>query len=246
MDIPRVYLTFHNELQMLLPKSQAERRVKYLLKRRASLKDIVESLGVPHTEVARVLLSNSELGFGFIPVGGEDIDILGFSEENSAYAPTLLRPRLFAGLKFMVDINVQKLARNLRLIGFDTSLVPDLPLLEIGSMATGQQRILLTRNRELLKCGTVIHGHLVRSENHPIQLRETVQLYKLKSHIKAFSRCVVCNGVLIPVAKEQINHRLEPLTRKYYLSFKRCVDCEKIYWQGSHHDRMLQLIGESC
>ena len=244
MTFPWVNLTFHNDLQMLLKKSHEGKMVEYALERRASLKDIIESQGIPHTEVAQILLKNIELGFGFIPGGGEAIDILPFSEEISVFTSTLLRPQPICSLKFMVDINVQKLARNLRLIGFDTTLVPVMRLVEIGNVATNQQRILITRNRELLKCNTVIHGHLLRSENHVIQLQETVKLYKLKLHIKPFSRCMACNGDLISVAKQDITHRLEPLTQKYFNTFKCCNDCEKIYWQGSHHKQMLQLIAE--
>ena len=244
MNFPCVYLTFHNDLQMLLKKSQAGKVVKYALKRRASLKDIIESQGVPHTEVAQILLGNKELGFAFIPVGGEDIDIFPFSEEISVFNSTLLRPQPMSSLKFMVDINVQKLARNLRIIGFDTSMVPDMRLIEIGKVATSEHRIVITRNRELLKCNTVVHGHLVRSEDHVIQLQEVVKLYKIKLHIKPFSRCIACNGDLMSVTKQDIIHRLEPLTRKYFNTFKRCSDCEKIYWQGSHYNQMLKMITE--
>lgn len=242
MNSPCVYLTFHNDLQALLQKNQADKVVKYALKRRASIKDIIESLGIPHTEVAQILLENMELGFGFIPVGGENIDIYPFSEAISVFTSTLLRPQPICSLKFMVDINVQKLAGNLRITGFDTTLVPDMRLVEIGNIATSQQRIVITRNRELLKCNTVINGHLVRSQNHVIQLQEVVKRYKLKRHIKPFSRCIVCNGNLISVPKQDVIHRLEPLTRKYFNTFKRCSDCGKIYWQGSHHNQMRKLI----
>jgi uncharacterized protein len=244
MNFPWVYLTFHNDLQMMLQKSHEGKMVRYALKRRASLKDIIESQGVPHTEVAQILHKNIELRFSFIPAGGESIDILPFSEEVSVFTSTLLRPQPICSLKFMVDINVRKLARNLRMIGFDTTLVPDMRLVEIGKVATNQQRILITRNRELLKCNTVIHGHLVRSENHVIQLQEAVKLYRLKPHIKPFSRCIICNGDLLSVAKQDIAQRLEPLTQKYFNTFKRCNNCEKVYWQGSHHKQMLQLIAE--
>jgi uncharacterized protein with PIN domain len=242
MNFPCVSLTFHDDLQMLLRKGYADKMVKYTLKRRASIKDIIESLGIPHTEVAQLLLNNKELGFSFIPVGGEDIDVLSFSEKISALTSTLLRPRLICASKFMVDINVQKLARNLRIMGFDTTVVPEMRLVEIGSLAASQQRILITRNRELLKCNSVIHGHLPRSENHATQLQEVVKRYRLNLHFRPFTRCITCNGDLKYVSKQDVYHRLEPLTRKYFNTFKLCSDCEKVYWQGSHHDQIRQLI----
>lgn len=244
MSIPCVYLNFHNDLQMLLSKRPEGNVLRYALARRASLKDIIESQGIPHTEIAQILLNNTELGFDFIPVGGENLDILTFSREISVFVSTLLRPKPIASLKFMVDINAGKLARNLRMIGLDTAMVPDIRLVDVGKLAAIQKRILITRNRELLKCNTVIHGQLLRSENHVKQLQETVERYNLKPHIKPFSRCITCNGDLKSVTKQVIDHKLEPLTRKYYNSFKQCLNCEKIYWQGSHHNKMGQLIAE--
>ena len=242
MNFPCIYFTFHNDLQMLLSRTQAGRVLKYVLKRRASLKDIIESQGIPHTEVGQIFLQDTEVGFDFIPEGGEVIDVLPFTDAASVFASTLLRPRPARLSKFMADINVKKLARNLRMLGLDTTLVPEMRLADIGYLATSQQRILITRNRELLKCNSVVHGHLLRSENHIIQLEEVVKRYQLKPYITPFTRCINCNGELRPVTKQAVYYRLEPLTRKYFDSFKLCADCEKIYWQGSHHEQMRQLV----
>lgn len=242
MNMPCVYLKFHNDLHILLRKIQAGAVVTYALKRRASLKDIIESLGIPHTEVAQLLIKNRELGFDFIPVGGEEIHVLSFSDEISVYTSTLLRPQLGNTLKFMVDVNVQKVARNLRIIGIDTTMVPDMRLVEIGKVAASQERILVTRNRELLKCNAVIHGHLLRSENHVMQLKQVVKRYRLKPQLKPFTRCISCNGDLKAISKQSIFDRLEPLTQKYFNTFKLCSDCGKIFWQGSHYKQLRQLV----
>jgi len=242
MNSPCLYLNFHHDLQELLKKNQAGQIVKYALTRRASLKDIIESLGIPHTEVAQIFLKNKELDFCFIPVGGEEIDIFAFSDKRSAFSSTLLRPQPSSPLKFMVDVNVQKIARNLRLIGIDTTMVPDLHLVEIGEVAAREHRILITRNRELLKCNSVIHGNLVRSENHGIQLQEVLKRYRLKSQIRPFARCIACNGDLHSISKNAIFDRLEPLTQKYFNTFKLCNNCGKIYWQGSHHKQLCQFV----
>ncbi len=244
MTCPSVNLFFHHDLHLLLRKQLASKSVNYILRRRASLKDIIESLNIPHTEVALILLNNREIRFDYIPIGGEKIDILPFCEKVSVYNPTLLRPKLDS-LAFMVDINAQKLARNLRILGFDTTLVPELGLVEIGRAAAKQQRILISRNRELLKCKTVIHGHLLQSEHHVAQLKEVVKRYKLNVKVKPFRRCLSCNAILQSVDKKAVFHRLEPLTQKYYNTFKQCSDCKKIYWQGSHHNNMRDLIEET-
>lgn len=236
-----LYLKFHHNLQELQKKNQAGQKIKYALTRRASLKDIIESLGIPHTEVAQTLLNNKELDFCFIPEGGEEIDILPFHDKRTVFSKTLLRPQPSSPMKFMVDINVQKIARNLRLIGIDTTMVPDLRLVAIAEVSASQKRILITRNRELLKCNKVIHGYLVRSDNPGIQLQEVVERYGLRTYVRAFTRCIICNGYLKYISKNTIYERLEPLTKKYFNSFKLCSNCGKIYWQGSHH-KQLQSI----
>jgi hypothetical protein len=142
----------------------------------------------------------------------------------------------------MVDINALKLGRNLRLVGLDTVTVPDGSLTEIAAEATRGQRILVTRNRDLLKIRSVVFGQLLYSEQHQVQLQEVCERYAVGSLIKPFSRCLSCNGILQPVAKDAILHLLEPLTIRYFSEFRQCVQCGKVYWRGSHHEKMERLI----
>lgn len=135
-----------------------------------------------------------------------------------------------------------KLARNLRMAGIDAVAVTTAGILDIARQANDEKRIILTRNRELLKVRTVCFGQLLRSENPLQQMAEVVQRYNLQSSFRPFSRCLCCNGVLIPVEKEQILDRLEPLTKRYYTDFEQCGSCGKIYWCGSHHDKMAEML----
>lgn len=240
-------ITIHcqKDLQSILQPAVPDGIINYPLRRRASIKDIVESLGLPHTEIGQLKGNGKYINFHYIPEQEMVIELHPFDTELVSKLPNPLWPKLWEETKFMVDINVAKLARNLRMIGIDTSMVPVLPLRDIGALARREKRIILTRNRELLKCKTILFGRLVRSENHISQLQEIVKLYSLQDKIKPFSRCITCNGRLQEVEKETVIERLQPLTIKYYDFFKQCNNCGGIFWQGSHHGKMVSLI-ESC
>lgn len=242
MEKNTLYLIFHGHTRDLVRLPLQEGMLQYLLERRAAIKDIIEAAGVPHTEVGSIVCAAQELTFHFIPIGGERIDIYPFTNAIPVTRATLLRPEPFAGLRFLVDSNVAKLARNLRMAGIDAASVPDTGLVEIASLANSEKRIVLTRNRELLRIRTITFGQLLRSENPLQQLAEVVQRYGLQGSIRPFSRCLQCNTVLNPVAKEQVLDLLEPLTKKYYDDFKQCGSCKRIYWRGSHHERMTGMI----
>jgi uncharacterized protein with PIN domain len=105
-----------------------------------------------------------------------------------------------------------------------------------------QNRIVLTRDLGLLKRKQVEFGRYIRSEEPVEQLREVIDLLGLENKLQPFKRCLECNSLLVPVAKQDILHRLEPLTRKYYRTFSRCPVCDKIYWAGSHIEDMRRLF----
>ena len=115
-------------------------------------------------------------------------------------------------------------------------------MLVIVEMANMEERVVVTKNRELAKVGDLLFGQLLRSDDHRKQLLEVELRYELSALAKLMSRCLVCNGILSQVPKEKILRRLEPLTRKYYTTFKECSLCRKIYWPGSHHDRMIETF----
>lgn len=231
-------------LPLLKPQSGADNTVVYHLKRRASIKDILEALGIPHTEVGRIVTGGGECGFGAIPEAGEEYTILPTASNLPVTKPNLLRPVALPDLLFMVDINVGKLARLLRMVGYDAKSVPDLPLREVAWMAVEENRILLTRNRDLLKIKEVVFGHLLRSQDPEQQFLEVAQLYSLVCDKAPFSRCLECNELLTVVDKSEIRDRLEPLTKKYYNDFKICSSCDLIYWRGSHWEKMEKKLAQ--
>jgi len=236
-------LHFDDSLQQLLPRRyQNGGRVHYPLTRRASIKDIIESLRIPHTEIWAMTGGDQELPFSYIPHVGEEIVLHAFPDGVDVTQPTFLRPTPLAEAAFSVDVNVGKLARLLRMAGLDTWYDPQLTEKDLAAESVAHGRILLSRNRDLLRQKVIIWGHLVRAEMPEEQLTEIISLYGLRRHLAPFSRCLECNALLQPVEKALILDRLEPLTRKYYHRFKRCPGCDRIYWQGSHHQRMLELF----
>jgi hypothetical protein len=158
-------------------------------------------------------------------------------------SPTLLRPEVLGAVTFAVDMNVGKLATLLRMAGFDTFYRNDIFDPDLIEVALREKRILLSKDTDLLKRKEVVFGYLVREIHPEKQLAEVVHLYGIKEQFKPLSRCLRCNGVLQPSAKQEIIDQLEPLTKKYYDSFRRCRECGKIYWPGSHRDKMLRVLG---
>ncbi len=227
---------------LLTQRYRSMRDIVYPVDRRASIKDIIESMGIPHTEIGAVLRGEQGLPFSHIPAPGETFDLRALTAGTDVTQATLLRPDPLPGAAFAVDINVGKLARLLRMAGLDTWYDPGLDEAELADRAARGKRILLSRSRDMLKRANVTYGHLIRTQQPEEQLSEVIKLYGLQNSIKPFSRCLECNTLLQPVEKDQVLYRLEPLTRKYYHSFKLCPDCDRIYWQGSHYRRMKLVL----
>ena len=231
-----------NLKELLRPPCRGLKRVEYELTRQASVKDIIEALGVPHTEVGRLIVAGREISFSFPGADDDTLDVYPLSPPVDVTTPTLLRPEPLPGITFAVDMNVGKLATLLRMAGFDTFYRNDISDPELVEVAGREKRILLSKDTDLLKRKGVVFGYLVREIQPERQLAEIVQLFGIKEQFKPLSRCLRCNGLLQPVAKEEIIAQLEPLTQKYYDFFRRCLGCGKIYWPGTHRDQMLLVL----
>lgn len=241
---PHILLTFHGDtLDILRKTADANGTLVYPLTRRASIKDIIEGLGLPHTEVGRIVLNGREQTFLKIALDGEHFEIYPLTSDMVPTKASTLRPTPLAACIFLADINVGRLAGLLRMAGIDAEAVePEMSNSVTVQRAIDENRILLTRNRDILKQRKLVFGRLVRSENPEHQLREVVALYLLQKRLLPFSRCIACNGLLTEVSKDAIIDRLLPLTKKYYDRFKQCTDCGKIYWRGSHHERIINKL----
>ncbi len=234
---------FHGDLTTLLrPRWRNVHPIVQPVTRRASVKDVIESFGIPHTEIDRITCDNTEVDFSFPVNYGQRFNIYQVLPPWNVFQPTKLRPDPLKRIRFIVDVNVGRLARYLRAAGFDTLYNYHWDDNQIVNLIMQENLIVLTRDLGLLKRKQVQFGRYIRADRPIEQLREVMQLLNLEKEVKAFSRCLDCNRYLQHVSKEEIMHRLEPLTRKYYDSFSMCQACNKIYWSGSHVEEMRRFF----
>ena len=236
----QVTLQFDEELRCLLRRRELRASVRVCLDRRACVKDLIESVGIPHTEVGEVRIGNSPVGFGGVPETGTAVAVTAPAVPFDATRPSLLRPDPLEPVRFIVDENVERLGRLLRLAGVDTSPSGRVPDQMLADRAVREGRIVLTRDRLLLMRSSITWGRLVRAAAPWDQLGEVVRFFGLGPLVDPFSRCPVCNGVLAAVPPDEVEDLLEPLTKRYYHRFRRCPGCGRVYWAGSHHARAMQ------
>lgn len=207
-----------------------------------TVKDVLEAMGIPHTEVDLIVVNGTPRGFAHRPSAGDRIAAYPMFEALDVGSIARLRPEPLREPRFAVDVNLGGLARLLRLLGFDVWWSSSADDAELAEISRTQQRILLTRDRGLLKRRAVTHGLFVRSDHPEQQVIEVVRRLDLSRRLAPFTRCLRCNGRLVAVSKDEVIDRLEPLTRRYYDEFSRCPDCGRIYWPGSHHERMIARV----
>lgn len=207
-----------------------------------SAKDLIESSGVPHTEVDLVLVNGEPVGFEHRIEDGDRVAVFPVFESFDIGTVTKVRPEPLRDTRFVLDVHLGRLARFLRLLGFDTDYVSHRDDAELVEIARRGGRILLTRDRELLKYDALTHGIFVRATDPEEQLLEVVARLHLSSSSRPFTRCMACNGELADVAKEAVLERLPEAVRREQDEFKACPDCNRVYWRGSHFRRLEQLV----
>jgi uncharacterized protein with PIN domain len=237
-------LRFYEELNDFLTPALRKVAFSHKFARRASVKDMIESFGVPHTEVDIILVNGHSVDFSYIVQDGDRISIYPVFESLDISPLVRLRPTPLRSPAFVLDSNLGRLARYLRLMGFDTLYQNNYDDETVATIADQEQRIVLTRDRALLQRKIITRGYFVREVRPRLQVKEVLARFDLYRLVEPFSRCIRCNGDLQAVDKQTIEERLEPRTRQYFDSFRICTVCGQIYWQGSHYARSLRLIEE--
>lgn len=238
-----IYATvrFHGELNDFLPRARRNVEIAYQSDGKVSIKDVVESLGVPHTEIEALVVGGQSVDLQFVLT--QDTQAEAYPLAMAASIPHVaLRPPIPMPRRFVLDTHLGTLASYLRMFGFDTLYRNDYDDDELAQVADEETRILLTRDRGLLKRGRVLFGYFVRETNPQRQIAEIVGRYGLRTSIETLRRCIRCNGLLRPVSKESILDRLAPKTAAYYSEFSLCDSCDQIYWRGSHYEHMRNFI----
>jgi len=208
-----------------------------------SVKDRIETLGPPHTEVAYIRIDGLFRDFSQRLSGSENIEVYGADARLPVVPPgRALNSPPKGEPRFVADVNLGRLARLLRLMGFDTLYRNDYEDAGLARIAVAQTRILLTRDRRLLMRRELRYGYFVRDDDPPRQAEEVLRRYALADLTRPFHRCSRCNGLVHPVAKTQVLELLEPKTRRYYDRFWQCDDCGQVYWEGSHMHGLHRLV----
>jgi uncharacterized protein len=236
-----VRLNFHGDLGFFLRRRSAQLTIERQLGERTSVKDVVESCGVPHPEVDLILVGDQPVDFAYVLDRDAAIDIYPVGSEVTFFPDNRLQAKEIK--KFVSDGHLGKLIRDLRLLGTDVlydSVAEDRQLLEL---AGAEDRALLTRDRRLLMHAIVRHGYYLRSQDPLEQTIEVLRRFQLPT-LAPFTRCLLCNAALKSVQKADVIERLEPFTKIYYEQFRQCTGCGQVYWPGSHFEKLETRIQE--
>jgi uncharacterized protein len=223
-----VVVSFHGDLGFFVKCK--ERSGLRVLTHKTSVKDVIESFGVPHPEVDLIVLNGRPVDFSFHLEADAALDVYPISANCSS----TFRLQTREVRAFVADGHLGKLVRDLRLLGIDVSYNRDADDRELLDTMTRENRALLTRDRPLLMHRTVKTGYFPRSQHPMEQTVEVIRRFGLARALAPFVRCLRCNGLLAPVSKQEVIHLLEPLTRLYYDDFQSCPQCGQSYWRGSH------------
>ena len=233
---------FYAELNDFLPPEKTARTITCSFDVGGSVKDMIESLGVPHTEVDLNLANGEPVDFTYRVREGDRICVYPEFRSIDISQQVRLRPQPLHDMRFVADAHLGRLASYLRMLGFDTLYKNDYADEDLARLSANEDRILLTRDRGLLMRTAVKRGCYLRATQPARQLIELLQRFDLARAITPFRRCMQCNAVLRPIPKETISDRLLPHTRQHFNEFYNCPQCGRIYWKGSHYRRMHRLI----
>jgi uncharacterized protein with PIN domain len=232
---------FHDSLNDFLSSSKKNTNILYHFDDRPTVKHAIETIGIPHPEVDVILVNNSPVDFFYTLADGDKVEVYPVTAKYEFDETWSLTKDFFTD-GFILDVHLGKLARLLRLLGFDTLYENNYTDKGIVEIAESENRAVLTRDVNLLKHRSVKAGYWLRSQFAEEQCMEVIRRFKLETKIKPFERCVECNGTIMSVSKEAILDRLLPKTILYYYQFFQCNSCKRIYWRGSHYQHMQQLI----
>jgi len=198
-----------------------------------SVKDLIESFGVPHPEVGQILANGIPVSFHYLVQDNDDITV----------SPGLHLPP--NELKFILDVHLGRLAAYLRMLGLDTFYRSCLDDPELAEISAVEDRILLTRDRGLLMRNRVTYGYWLRHTDSRLQVEEVIQHFRLTAaHLLPWTRCMACNGPLRPAPKATVLSRIPPRTAELHEDFSECLRCRRVFWKGSHYDRMARWVAD--
>jgi uncharacterized protein with PIN domain len=238
------YFRFYEELNDFLPKEKKKRRFSHSFIDRTSIKDMIESLGVPHTEIDLILVNRKTVNFNYLVEDEDDVSVYPVFESFDISDVQHLRAEPLREPKFILDVHLGKLAKYMRMLGLDTLYENNYEDDEIVKISIIEKRTILTKDLGILKRNEVTHGYWVRDTNPDKQILEIIERFDLKNILKELSLCLECNTPLVMVEKEKVLSKIPIKARKFHNDFYECPSCKKIFWKGSHYIKMKKIIND--
>ncbi|MFE4534806.1 Mut7-C RNAse domain-containing protein [Streptomyces scopuliridis] len=235
MNGPEIQIDFAPELRLFVPAERRQGRTCLLTDGASTLGHAIESLGVPLTEAGAVLVDGREVPVSHIPAAGESVEVRAVS-----------RPQRVPGapLRFLLDVHLGTLARRLRLLGIDAAYEnEDLGDPVLATRSAAERRVMLSRDRGLLRRREIWAGAYIYSDRPDDQLRDVLE--RFAPALAPWTRCTACNGGLGPADKESVQERLEHGTQRSYDVFAQCTACGRVYWRGAHHARLASIVADA-
>ena len=240
-----VYLRFYEELNRFLPKQHRKTTIELSCLFSRSVKDLIESLGVPHVEVDLILVNGKSVDFTYTVNDFDRISVYPVFEGLDITGINRLRPEPLRDPRFITDVHLKTLTRKLRMLGFDTLYNPEWDDPQLAQIAEAEQRILLTRDTGLLKRKIVSRGIAISSGNPTEQVQQVLHRLDLYRKMHPFSRCIYCNGSLEKQTLPADGTGSFPIPadiRKEHSMLSVCTGCGRVYWPGSHYTSMKKEI----
>lgn len=233
---------FYEELNDYLPPPHRRCSFVHAFDGTPAVKDVIEGLGVPHTEVDLILIDGRSARFSDRLRGGERVAVYPMFERLEIRPLYRLRPKPLRRTRFLADVHLGKLARLLRLLGFDTKYSAELSDRELIATSIRERRILLSRDLHLFMHKALTRGYCLRSTKPERQVEEVIEALSLQKAVEPFSRCMSCNARLHLVPRAAVKEGVPPRVFKRFRRFMGCPGCGRIYWRGTHFLRLEELV----
>jgi len=242
--MPQATIRFYEELNDFLPEEKRKKDFSVSFRQQSTVKDVLVSQGVPHTEVDLILINAESVDFSFPLEGGERISVYPVFESLDIRSVRKLGPDSLRHLKFVADVHLGKLVKYLRLFGFDTLYDKGFDPHSLVEISARQGRVLVTRSRDLLKHKVIARGILVRETDPKMQLKSIFERLDLHAEARPFSRCLCCNGLVESIPKQGVAQSLPSRVMAKPQTFTSCSSCHRVYWEGTHFERMSHFVKE--
>ena len=235
---------FYEELNDFLPDEKKRQSFTQNFTGSPSVKELIEAMGVPHAQIDLILIGDEPVSFSHQLHGGERVAVFPVFERFDISPANRLRPRPLRQSRFVLDPQLEKLGRLLRLAGFDSACDTSLSDLEIIDVASKEKRTILSRDERILKQARVTHGYLLRAKDPPAQFREIIESFDLRRSIRPLTRCIECNGHLRIAEDSELMDRLPFAMLVAFDEFWQCEQCQHVHWKGSHYVQLATLLDE--